>query len=108
MEHLVTLRLEGNRLEALPAEIGFLSSLKWLYLRGNRLAALPSTLGFLSELRGLNVSENALTSFPPTLGKLSKVRRGEDRSWSEKGGRGGGDRNYFICIRGTWLSYREV
>jgi leucine-rich repeat protein SHOC2 len=43
----------GNRLTALPPEIGGLTSLQNLDLWGNRLTALPPEIGGLTSLQNL-------------------------------------------------------
>ena len=70
------LNLSDNLLTGeLPAELGSLSNLKWLYLHANQLEGeLPAELGNLSNLRWLSLSGNRLTGDIPTeLGKLSNM-----------------------------------
>ena len=70
---VVRLNLRGNQLQALPSEIGQLSSLTSLSLRGNQLQALPPEIGQLSNLTELNLVENQLQALPPEIGQLSNL-----------------------------------
>eukprot|EP00039_Didymoeca_costata_P023388 m.6930 g.6930 ORF g.6930 m.6930 type:complete len:576 (+) comp3612_c0_seq1:388-2115(+) len=72
---LEELRLSGNSLTKLPAEIGNLKALTLLTLSGNELEALPSSLGNLRNLRKLYAPGNLLTSLPSSLSKLSLLSR---------------------------------
>ena len=78
LPNLRSLRLEGNRIEALPA--GLEHSALWLLdLSGNGLAALPAgSLSGLAGLRRLHLSGNALAGLPGDafagLGSLRSLR----------------------------------
>jgi Leucine-rich repeat (LRR) protein len=50
LTHLITLRLQDNKLQILPDEIGKLLRLQLLHLRANPLQMLPPTIGNLREL----------------------------------------------------------
>ena len=87
MTKLVRLGAAGNRLTALPPELGRLLQLEfldvqdnqltslsplagfdWLYyldLSGNRLTTLPAGLVQLRHLKNLDLSDNRLTALPP-------------------------------------------
>jgi len=61
--------LDRNKLETLPPEIASLTGLKWLRLNGNRLSALPD-LSALASLRRIYLQGNDFESVPETLKNL--------------------------------------
>eukprot|EP00899_Mesostigma_viride_P023466 jgi/Mesvir1/4303/Mv26310-RA.4 len=69
--------LSSNRLSGvIPAELGSLASLQWLYLKINNLnGIIPPELGSLSYLWGLNVAHNPWICGPDPSGQ-SAVRDG--------------------------------
>ena len=76
--HLRRLQVEGNaRLAgAIPAELGNLTTLRWLHFGGNALTgAIPAELGNLTHsLKELNLGGNALTGpLPETLANLTNL-----------------------------------
>ncbi|MDE0248206.1 MAG: Ig-like domain-containing protein [Gammaproteobacteria bacterium] len=60
----------------IPAELGNLASLAYLYLDDNALTgAIPAQLGNLASLRSLWLPDNVLTGpIPPELGNLASLR----------------------------------
>ncbi len=73
---VTTLDLNFNKLSGeIPAELGSLSNLEWLYLYGNELSGeIPAELGSLSNLLGLHLSGNELSGeIPAELGSLSNL-----------------------------------
>ena len=69
--------LGDNRLTGeIPAELGRLAQLHWLYLQGNQLMGeIPSELGHLSRLWELSLGDNQLTGeIPVELGQLSQLQ----------------------------------
>ena len=73
---LVTeLILAGNQLtEAIPAELGNLTNLNFLYLYDNQLSAIPSELGNLANLENLSLAANQLSgAIPPELANLENL-----------------------------------
>ncbi|BAY24777.1 Miro domain-containing protein [Calothrix sp. NIES-2100] len=68
------LDLSGNRLTALPPEIGQLVNLRSLNLWGNRLRSLPGELGQLVNLQSLNLYNNRLRSLPGEFGQLVNLQ----------------------------------
>ncbi len=68
------LLLERNGLSGpIPAAVGNLANLEWLYLSGNQLTGeIPASLGGLANLTALGLAQNQLTgSIPAPLGNLS-------------------------------------
>jgi hypothetical protein len=59
--------LTNNRVEELPAEIGFCNRLQKVMLAGNRLKQLPPELSNCSNLELLRISANQLTELPEWL-----------------------------------------
>lgn len=72
---LRTLSLPGNLLEQLPeGVVAGLPALEWLDVSENRLAALPAALGRVTTLTRVDAHSNALVSVPPELGRLSALK----------------------------------
>jgi Leucine-rich repeat (LRR) protein len=73
-ERLDALDLSNNFLkQALPEEIGLLTTLSSLNMGNNDLEALPAQLGSLTRLVRLDLSYNALRSIPTHLGLLTNL-----------------------------------
>jgi|GEM_PF-1146982 Leucine-rich repeat (LRR) protein len=80
-----SLNLTGKGIRVLPAALGNLSSLKYLFLGCirfsgvardpicNSLDSLPEEIGKLSELVGLNLDGNNLVKLPSSIGGLKKL-----------------------------------
>ena len=73
LKGLVSLRLSGNRLTALPASIGGLENLEHLDASNNDITELPCTLGDLRRLKTLNVSCNPVAMNLPDLGLQAQI-----------------------------------
>jgi hypothetical protein len=71
---LKVLKIIGNRLKALPQNIGGMSKLLLLDVGVNQLRELPESLGNAYALRHLNVRMNNLTSLPGSLQNMGKLR----------------------------------
>ena len=74
---VVVLDLSRNNLIGpIPAELGRLTSLEWLYLRDNQLSGpIPAELGNLSNLERLWLSSNQLSGpIPAELGNLANLK----------------------------------
>ena len=71
---LEELDLSNHKLDNLPAEIGQLTSLRWLYLRDNRLTSLPAEIGQLTSLSNLDLKGNQLTSLPADIRQLTVLK----------------------------------
>ena len=73
---VLSLLLSSNNLSGrIPAELGNLSRLRFLYLSDNALVGeIPPAIGNLSQLQVLSLSFNPLTGeIPPEIGKLSNL-----------------------------------
>ena len=73
---VVGLRLSYRGLSGpIPADLGSLANLQWLYLSGNDLSgSIPAELGTLSSLKGLALVGNELTGpIPPELRNLENL-----------------------------------
>ncbi|TFI50791.1 TIR domain-containing protein [Mastigocladus laminosus UU774] len=64
----------GNKLSALPAEIGLLNQLEELQIVDNRLASLPEEIGQLVNLQTLDLYRNQLSSLPEEIGQLVNLQ----------------------------------
>jgi Leucine-rich repeat (LRR) protein len=74
--HVTRLSLGSNRLRgSIPAELGNLSNLSWLFLYNNQLSgSIPAELGNLSNLWRLYLDNNQLSgSIPAEMGNLSNL-----------------------------------
>lgn len=78
--NLRVLDLSKNRIRHLPPQIGSLTLLEELNLDRNRLDTLPNELGRLDHLVRLNLSRNPLLDLPDSLARLSHLE--ELRIWS--------------------------
>ena len=69
---MATINLQAG---TIPAELGNLSNLEWLWLNGNQLTGgIPSELGSLANLQELDIGYNQLTgTIPSELGDLSEL-----------------------------------
>ncbi|KAF9932729.1 hypothetical protein FBU30_007379 [Linnemannia zychae] len=75
LSHLVSLRLQGNRLTDLPDQIFRLPSLRELDVSQNRLTEIPGLIGMLGPtLEELFLQSNQLQSLPQQLGRLTRLR----------------------------------
>ena len=73
LKDVTQLCLSGNRLFALPPEIGNLVMLQLLALDDNQLPAVPPSIGQLKQLRVLGLAGNMLDTIPPEISKLVKL-----------------------------------
>ena len=70
LKNLILLNLKNNKLTELPAEIGDLRELRWLFLSKNQLVGLPTSIQRLTKLKKLDLDENKLTELPAEIGDL--------------------------------------
>ena len=73
LKNLTELDLYRNQLTSLPAEIGKLTNLTILDLSRNQLESLPAEIGKLTKLTELRLSRNRLEALPAEIGKLTKL-----------------------------------
>lgn len=71
---LQVLRLENNRLEALPDKMGELQSLVKLDISTNCLRQLPASMGRLKRIQRIDAANNVLTRVPPSMGHLKSIK----------------------------------
>ena len=65
-----------NQITTLPAEIGQLANLTWLYLEGNQLTTLPPEIGKLTKLTELHIEKTSVTDTDlEHLKSLTSLRR---------------------------------
>ena len=74
----------------MPAEIGQLTSLEWLYLNDNQLTSVPAEIGQLTSLVELDLHNNQLTSVPAEIGQLTSLK-GLDLGYNRADERAGCD-----------------
>lgn len=72
--NLRTLDLSGNRIKALPENIGAFKVLKTLTLAKNQLEAIPQDIGQLVKLENLNLAFNLLTAIPSSVSQLRNLK----------------------------------
>ncbi len=64
----------NNRISALPAFIGDLANLQYLYLNENSLQDLPDAFCKLKNLIYIGLSSNKIKSLPTNIGNLQRLR----------------------------------
>jgi Leucine-rich repeat (LRR) protein len=67
---LIKLNLMDNDIAHLPAEVGLLANLQFLYLDNNRLEAVPEEIGSLAQLTNFSADNNSLQTLPAAFFKL--------------------------------------
>ncbi len=76
LKGLVSLKLKGNRLTALPASIGGLERLEHLDASNNEITELPCTLRDLRCLKTLDISGNPVAmNLLPELGLKTHIMK---------------------------------
>ncbi len=73
MQQIRDLVLRNVGMRQLPAQIGLLTGLKFLYLEANMLTDLPKEIWLLKRLELLHLAQNRLTSISRRLGELTQL-----------------------------------
>lgn len=73
LQGMIVLSLNNNEFTELPAEIGYLTTLRHLDLVHNQLVSLPPEIGQLVNLEGLNVGYNQLIDISSEIGNLNHL-----------------------------------
>jgi Leucine-rich repeat (LRR) protein len=74
LPNLISVRLAGNGIGKLPAELGKLTKLEILDIQDNSLSRLPRDLFTLKSLRILNIANNHLFEVPREISNLSSLQ----------------------------------
>ncbi|MBI3385813.1 leucine-rich repeat domain-containing protein [Candidatus Gottesmanbacteria bacterium] len=61
-------------IRSLPDSIGSLQNLQEVYINNTLLSTLPSSIGNLTNLQALSLEGNRLTSLPDSIGNLTNLR----------------------------------
>lgn len=73
--NLVTLMADGNNINKIPENIGYLISLKYLRFNNNRnIPQIPKTIGELVNVRELDVRNNSIESLPEEFINLKRLQ----------------------------------
>lgn len=67
------LLLLGDSVNAIPAEIGYLTNLKVLAILFTPLTKLPPEIGQLRNLQMLDLNQSSISELPPEIGELSSL-----------------------------------
>ncbi|MCI0714033.1 MAG: leucine-rich repeat domain-containing protein [Chloroflexi bacterium] len=67
------LLLMGDDINAIPAEIGYLTNLKVLAILFTPLTKLPPEIGQLRNLQMLDLNQSSISELPPQIGELSNL-----------------------------------
>lgn len=73
LTNLIKLSLYENKIEFIPSEIGKLTNLTILDLRKNRFKVVPPEFGMLKNLEELYLDNNSLNTLPKEIGELTKL-----------------------------------
>ncbi|XP_075255022.1 uncharacterized protein LOC142347040 [Convolutriloba macropyga] len=72
---LKVLNLNGNQIQVIPTDIGFLENLRFLSIEKNNLKTFPNEIAHCVNLEEIHASENELTNLPIGFGYLGKLRK---------------------------------
>lgn len=73
LSKLEYLYLYSNSIKSIPVEIGNLTNLKELILYGNEINTIPKEIGKLAALNKLSLFSNQINSIPQAIGDLSNL-----------------------------------
>ena len=107
---VIKLVLSSNQLTgSVPAVLGRMTHLRWLYLDGNQLSGpIPAALGNLTRLQGLDLSSNQLSgSMPAALGGLTRLQR-LDLSSNQLSGSMPPELGHLIRLRWLYLGGNQL
>lgn len=74
LRNLRNMTLKGNKLRALPNEMGVLKTLQTLSLQDNLLTRLPRHIEGLSSIQRLDLKNNDLAYLPDAIGRLTSLK----------------------------------
>lgn len=72
---LMSIKVQNNRLSALPSYFGHLRALKYINISNNTFETFPTIVCSIRSLVDLDVSFNAISVLPPEIGKLVNLER---------------------------------
>jgi len=73
--HLVSLKVQNNRLFELPSYFGGMKTLRDLNISNNRFEVFPTIICQVSSLLQLDISFNTIAELPAELGNLTNLQR---------------------------------
>lgn len=74
LQNVTFLYCEGNRLRTLPRALLEMKSLIAVYFTENEFTAIPALVYEMTWLRKLQFSKNRITELPPAIGRLTELR----------------------------------
>eukprot|EP00943_MAST-04B_sp_MAST-4B-sp1_P002632 g2632.t1 len=72
--NLVTLFVDGNRLEYIPIEVGLVTTLQYVrFNNNNNISSIPNEIGNLLALKDIDLRNNAIESLPDSFESLNRL-----------------------------------